>query len=207
MSQMRHTLRREKQRLVNEHGVGTDLPRTLVTFTGGQPIGAYSDDDDDAFFATGIVAIGLSDCDRAVFISEHYVEVASAQSRYSNLPGRFAAGDADVSEAFACTSVSRDGRVEVHWDLYHYDGKTVAWEDGGAHPVMSETLAEQATLLTTHGFDLQARRPGPAMMQPGTVLLGTRHRHGDQLIIAFALASPCSCGSRKPIIECCARNN
>jgi hypothetical protein len=210
------TVRLAKQDKVNQHGVGTDLPRTLMTFAGTQPIGEYVEEHDDRlFYATSVAAIALSDCDRAVFVSEHYVEVVDAYLDITpadverhDLARRFASGDPAVKEAVAITVVPRHGPPWVTWNVYRYEGKRVAWEEKTPHPVMSERLVQQGRLLADEGYAQQAQRPGPAVMTPGTQLLVAGKQECEHgLMVAFAISLPCPCHSGKPINECCAQHN
>jgi hypothetical protein len=208
------TVRLAKQDRVNKRGVGADIPRTALTFTHGTLIGAYPEAHDDLlFYATAVSAIALSDADHVAFISEHYVELVDTRDHDSpgacDLQGRFASGDPTVKEAVAITLVPRHGVPVVQWEVYHYDGKRVAWEKRiRPHPALGRRLAQQGTLVASEGFRQQADRPGPALLTAGAELVhvgAEEYEHG--LTVAFAVAQPCPCGSHKPMYRCCARNN
>lgn len=197
----RLALREMKQDLVRTEGIGTDVPLTVMTLQGTQPIGSYEPSDTRQMAATIYTAVTLSDCDVVMACGEIYVD---ASGNGEDLHSRFAMGDPDVKECVAFTAFFRSGEVRHSYDPYRYDGRRVVWERYEGAPVRRPTLAEARKGIAA-AFEHQANRPGPPLLRPGAQLIDLgRERVCEHLMVAhFALVSPCVCGSGRPMNECC----
>lgn len=203
---LRLTMRTAKGARVTEAGVGGDLDARLVTAVGDHVIGAYRLCG-DAGPETVLTTIALSDCDTAIFCTDVYLAL---DGRSGDLGQRFASGDPGVGEALVQVACIRSGALYVLYDQYHYDGNRIVWPHLPQRPTtgISEGVQPVARVMRA-AFAHQRKRHGPALIQPGSGLIhlgGTDLVDGDT-VVAFALISPCPCGSERPMSECCSIRN
>jgi hypothetical protein len=208
IAKAQRVLRRRKEQVVAEGGIGADVDPVLLVTQGSMAIGAYELPDDTAEVqATMAAAIILSDADTAYVMGDVYVSLTPFDGPDWLLAQRFGAGDPNVVEAMSVIIVSRVGWKAVAFDLYRYRGNRIEWlpfpgqiyaDDGDA--IMAEIVAL---------FGQQARRRGPALVTHGAGLhlLGSQLYPDETTLVAFALEAGCACGSGQPYHLCCQIRN
>ena len=203
---IRRAVRDYKQAVVNEYGIGTDIPHLLVLTQGRRLVTTTMLDTADHTTEAGAsVTVALSDADLAVVTAECYV---SEIGQRGDLRTAFAGGDPQVQEAVTYVAIPKRSPTLVFTETYRYRGKTVEWVPIDWDPGTAETEGEVVRSIRV-GFRAQENRPGPALITPGSRLFSLGHSHPtpDTVMLDFALALPCPCGSARPINRCCAMNN
>ena len=213
LSSARMATRLLKQNLVAREGIGADVPFTIVTTRGPVPIGVYDGEGDNAEIAATVhMAVTMSDCDTVLYLGELYIEPGGDhEPGVGELAHRFAHGDPRVKEAIAVTAVHRSGHLRSIFDPYHYEGRTVVWDPLSAPYAPAWRDFHERSLLRSMGdaFEVQAQRPGPPALRPGSHLhrIGSESINDHEMLVSFALCSPCPCGSGRTMNECCRQNN
>ena len=203
---IRRAVRDYKQAVVNEHGIGTDIPHLLVLTQGRRMVTTTMLEAHSHTAEAGAsVTVALSDADLAVVTAECYV---SEIGQRGDLQRAFANGDRGVQEAVTYVAIPKRSPTLVFTDSYRYRGKKVEWHPLDWDPGAAETEGEIVRSIRV-GFRAQENRPGPAIITPGAQLFNLGHSHPtpDTVLMEFALALPCPCGSTRPINQCCAMNN
>jgi hypothetical protein len=195
-----------KSTLVEDRGVGTDIPTMLLTARGHQLIEAYPLDDLRSAGAIMTTAIMLSDADRAfVGTDVYYLLDGDAHLEPGELARRFAGGDPGVCEAIHITCAADDGPTCSIFRTYDYDGRSVRWverfELEGRGPYRGALQV---------AFEERRNAPPelPALIKPGTrVHLLDQQPLGADIGLLFALSLGCPCGSGRAIQDCCSVRN
>jgi len=206
VSAIRRAVRDCKQAMVDRHGIGTDLPHQLILTQGRSFVTTSTLHSGDPHVDASVaVTVGLSDADLAIVTAECYVAEAG---RYGDLQTHFAAGDPEVTEAVTFVVVPKRSPTVVFTETYRYHGKQVMWTPIDWNPGAMSSEGEVVRSVRA-GFRAQESRDGPALVTPGARLFNLGHTHptSDTVVLEFALALPCPCGSERPINQCCAMNN
>lgn len=196
-----------KRRRVATDGVGSDVVAMLDLRHEGVMLGVLGvtgNDRADAFSKISL-AIMLSDADRVLFISEGYRQRMDDDGprgqAHGELARRFAAGDESVAENIQVYGFERDGSGATAFATYRYRGRQVDFD-----PVRSTIFepgdGEGAIVeAVTIGFDLQAKRVGPAY---STIAIGRRLEWAAVIDVPSAPRNgPCPCGSGRKAKSCC----
>jgi hypothetical protein len=196
-----------KSTLVQDHGVGTDIPITLMTCRGHHLIGCYPLHDTEHRGVIIAAAILLSDADRAYVGADVYYEHVDHPDvpPPGDLARRFAMGDRDVCEAIQIACVPEHGPATNIFRTYRYDGRSVRWEER----IEVDGLTNYVSALQL-AFRHRADHPvqPSSLITPGTQvhLLGEGSLDGD-IGLLFALSLGCPCGSGRAIGDCCSVRN
>jgi hypothetical protein len=204
----RLAVRTFKQRIVDECGIGTDVPNAMLIAQGPQVLTTVAVDPHDPMTVINVATtVGLSDADLVIGVVECYMATDGDNDR--KLAAAFADGDPTVVESFLYYIIPRAGPSRTLTDAYRYEHKRIVWIDvGRPEVVLSETGRRMERMIRT-GFRAQETRPGPAVIQPGSQLRNVGHTDlGDGgLLVEYALTLACPCGSGRPMNQCCLLNN